>query len=175
MEEHPSRFLGIELGPMDTRRRDRLVLFAFLIVTLGVGAAASLFTEPNVSGWYQTLLRPAFDPPGWLFAPVWTALYLLMAYAAWRVWRASGWHSGALALYAIQLVLTFAWVPIFFALHRVDWALIEILFLLAAVLATTIAFFRRERLAGLLFLPHLGWTGFAAVLNAAVWQLNGAG
>ena len=173
MDEHPSEFLGIELGPMDTKRRDRLALFAFLIVTLAAGAIASLFTEPGVSEWYPSLAQPVFSPPAWIFAPVWTALYLLMGYAAWRVWRVSGLRNIAMALYALQLALNFIWPVIFFGQHKIEAAFIEILILLAAILMTTIAFWRRERLAGLLLLPYLGWVGFAAALNEAVWRLNG--
>lgn len=174
MDELPSNFFGFELGPMDSRRRDKLVLFVFLIVTLAVGALASLFTEPGVSVWYQTLSRPDFGPPNWLFAPIWTALYLLMAYAAWRVWCVSGLHNTAMALYAIQLALNFAWVPIFFALHWIETAFFEILILFAFVAAAAIAFWRRQPMAGLLLVPYLCWVGFAAALNGAIWKLNGA-
>ncbi|HEX3810338.1 MAG TPA: TspO/MBR family protein [Rhizomicrobium sp.] len=162
----------LDLGPMDNERRNKLVLFAFLLVTLAVGALSSIFTEPNVSGWYTTIARPSFDPPNWIFAPVWTALYALMAVAAWRVWRVNGWRSGAMALYAIQLALNFAWSFIFFSLHRIDLALGEIAVLLLAIAATTIIFFRRDAIAGLLFLPYLGWVAFAAFLNYSIWVLS---
>jgi tryptophan-rich sensory protein len=109
-----------------------------------------------------------------VFPPVWTTLYALMAVSAWRVWRLSGFHNAAMALYAIQLALNFAWSFIFFGAHRIELALVEILLLLVFILVTTIAFFRRETVACLLFLPYLGWVAFAAYLNYAIWRLNGA-
>jgi benzodiazapine receptor len=162
-------------GEIDAARRNKLVLFAFLLATLAVGALSSVFTEPGVSGWYTTIARPSFNPPNWIFAPVWTALYALMAVAAWRVWRVSGLRTTAMALYAIQLALNFVWSFLFFSLHRIDLALGEIVLLLAFILATAIAFFRRDTIAGLMFLPYLAWVGFAAVLTYSIWLLNGGG
>ena len=101
---------------------------------------------------------PSFAPPNWLFAPVWTTLYVLMAVAAWRVWRIAGTKSPEMAAYAVQLVFNFAWSAIFFAAHQIGLALVEICVLLVLILATTILFWRRDRLAGLLFLPYLAWT-----------------
>ena len=173
MKEHRSEYFGLELGTMDDKRRDKLALLGFLLVTLAVGAAGSVFTQPNVDGWYATIARPDFNPPNWVFAPVWTALYALMAVAAWRVWRAGGFKTVAMALYFIQLALNFAWSFIFFSVHRIDLALDEIAVLLVFILATTAAFFRRDAIAGLLFLPYLAWTLFAAYLNYAIWLLNG--
>jgi translocator protein len=152
---------------------ERRALYAFLIATLAVGLSASLFTEPEIAGWYADLVKPGFNPPNWIFAPVWTTLYVLMAVAAWRVWRLAGLRSVPLALYVVQLVLNFAWSLIFFAEHRVALALIDIAALWLAILGTTVAFFRRDALAGTLMLPYLAWVGFAAVLNYEVLRLNG--
>jgi translocator protein len=156
----------------DPNRARRRPLLVFLIVTLAVGAAASIFTEPNIDPWYAGLIRPGFAPPNWLFAPVWTALYILMAVAAFRVWRVSGTRSLEIIVYAVQLALNFAWSAIFFAAHQIGFAFAEICLLLIAILATAVLFWRRDRLAGLLFLPYLGWASFAAVLNHAFWALN---
>ena len=157
----------------DPKSPQRRPLYAFLIVTLGVGAAGSLFTKPNIPTWYAALNHPAMAPPNWVFAPVWTTLYVLMAVAAWRVWKSTGLKSPEMMAFAVQLALNFAWSAIFFALHRIAAALIEIAILDLAILATIILFFRRDRLAGLLFLPILACTGFATVLNHAFWKLNG--
>jgi tryptophan-rich sensory protein len=190
----------------DPKRRARRPLLFFLLVTLAVGAAASLFTEPSIPTWYAGLARPSFAPPNWVFAPVWTTLYVLMAVAAWRVWkrlRPASPARGALAegrgsrpsepsvvagprasadrwgliniemgAYGAQLVFNFGWSAIFFAAHQIGLALADIGLLLLLVLATTALFWRRDRVAGLLFLPYLLWTGFAAALNQGFWALN---
>lgn len=156
----------------DPKRAERRPLLFFILATLIVGAAGSVFTEPNIATWYTGLVHPSFAPPNWLFAPVWTTLYVVMAVAAWRVWRLAGTRSPEMIAYAMQLIFNFAWSAIFFAAHQIGLALVEIGLLLALILATTILFWRRDRLAGLLFLPYLAWTVFAAFLNHAFWSLN---
>jgi tryptophan-rich sensory protein len=156
----------------DPKRRARRPMLGFILVTLAVGALGSVFTEPSIPTWYAGLIHPAFAPPNWVFAPVWTALYVIMAVAAWRVWKVTGLKGAPLALYGIQLALNLAWSILFFGLHRIGLALAEIAVLWLAVLATTILFWRVDRIAGLMFLPYLAWTGFAAVLNLAFFQLN---
>ena len=156
---------------MNRKTTDLLALFALLAATLVVGFVASLATVTNIAGWYEGLHKPSFNPPNGVFAPVWTALYVLMAVAAWRVWRKAGLRP--LGLYAMQLALNGAWSFIFFGAHAVGAALAEIALLLALVLATMGSFWGKDRIAGLLFLPYAGWVLFAAVLNAAIWRLNG--
>jgi len=151
---------------------NRRILYAFVIGTLVVGVTASLFTEPNIAGWYAALAKPSFNPPNWIFAPVWTALYVMMAVATWRAWRVVGVMSVALMLYFLQLTLNFAWSLIFFAQHLVWVALLDIAALWIAILATAIAFFRADRGAGLLMLPYLAWVSFASALNYEIWRLN---
>jgi len=148
-------------------------LYLFLIATLGVGALASVFTAPAIPTWYAGLVHPAIAPPNWVFAPVWTALYILMAFAAWLVWKKTGLRSVEMAAFAIQLALNFAWSVLFFGLHRIGAAQVEIAVLDLAILVTAVLFFRRDRLAGLLLLPTLAWAGFATVLTREVWRLNG--
>ena len=157
---------------LDAAPGSRRPLYAFLILTLGVGAGASLFTTPQIPTWYASLNHPAIAPPNYIFAPVWTTLYVMMGFAAWRVWKKTGTRSLEMAVFAIQLALNFAWSGIFFALHSIGGALVEIAALDLAILATAILFFRRDRIAGLLMLPYLGWTVFATVLTHAFWRLN---
>ncbi|HMH66218.1 MAG TPA: TspO/MBR family protein [Rhizomicrobium sp.] len=157
----------------DPKKAQRRPLLAFLIVTLGVGASASLFTAPEIPTWYAGLVHPAIAPPNWIFAPVWTTLYVVMAFAAWRVWKQTGVKSVEMAAFAVQLILNFAWSGIFFGLHRIGAALVEIAALDLAILVTAGLFFRRDRPAGLLMLPYLAWTGFATALTHAFWKLNG--
>ncbi len=156
----------------DSKRASRRPLYIFLIITLGVGAAASLFTSPAIPTWYASLNHPAIAPPNYLFAPIWTTLYILMAFAAWRVWQKTGTRSVEMAVFAIQLALNFAWSGIFFGLHNIGGALMEIMALDLATLATAVLFFRRDPIGGLLMLPYLGWTVFASVLTHAFWRLN---
>jgi tryptophan-rich sensory protein len=156
----------------DPKKAQRRPLLFFLIATLGTGAVASLFTAPAIPAWFSSLNRPAFAPPNWLFAPVWTALYILMAFAAWRAWKKTGLRSLEMAVFAVQLALNLGWSVLFFGLHQIGAALIEIVVLDVAILATVVLFFRRDRLAGLLLLPYLGWALFATFLTRTIGQLN---
>jgi len=157
---------------LDAAPHSRRPLYLFLILTLGVGASTSLFTTPQIPTWYAGLNHPAITPPNYLFGPVWTALYILMAFAAWRVWKKAGTRSIEMAAFGLQLALNFGWSVAFFALHSIGGALVEIMALDLAILATIILFIRRDLVAGLLLLPYLGWTVFATVLTHAFWRLN---
>lgn len=146
-----------------------LVALCLAVAALGAG-----LTRASLGDWYPTLRKPSWNPPGWLFGPVWTLLYLAMALAAWLVWRRLGIAGAAtaLALFALQLALNLAWSAIFFAWRRPGWAAIEIVLLWVAILATLVEFARTSRGAALLLVPYLLWVGFAAVLNATIWQMN---
>ncbi|KPK13554.1 MAG: hypothetical protein AMJ67_17255 [Betaproteobacteria bacterium SG8_41] len=159
---------------LNQRHRDIAGLLAFLVICLGISAAGGAATASSVGTWYQTLQKPFFNPPNWLFAPVWTALYIMMAIAGWRVWRAHGLRGAraAMALFAVQLALNLAWSFLFFGYRMIGAALIEIILLLMAILVTTVLFWKRDRLAGILFVPYAGWVAFATILNFALWRLN---
>lgn len=137
-------------------------------------AAAWLGARFLPDEWYRGLNKPAWNPPNKIFAPVWTLLYLLMAIAAWLVWRRHGFAGAAvpLILYVIQLLLNAAWTWLFFGRHRVDAALADILVLWLVILATLISFWRLEPLASILLAPYLAWVSFAAVLTWTIWRLN---
>lgn len=143
-------------------------------IALGVGALGAWTTEPNVSVWYAGLNRPAFAPPHWLFGPVWTVLYILMAVAAWLVWlqRDAQKIRGALSWYFLQLLLNLGWSFVFFGMHRPDLAFLDILILWLAIGITFLLFRKVRPAAGYLFLPYWLWVSFAAVLNFAFWRLN---
>jgi tryptophan-rich sensory protein len=147
-------------------------LYVFLILTLGVGALASIVTTPSIPDWYARLVKPPFSPPDWLFAPVWTALYILMAVAGWRAWRITGTYSIEMAVFGLQLAFNGLWSFIFFAAHQIGSALLELAILWLLILSTAILFWRRNAAAGILLLPYLAWTGFAVALNLAIWALN---
>ncbi|MGF6773831.1 benzodiazapine receptor [Paraburkholderia sp. GAS199] len=145
-------------------------LVVFLVLTFAAAAAASQFLP---DAWYAGLQKPAFNPPNWVFPPAWTVLYVLMAVAAWRVWIRSG-LTAAIVLWVVQLLFNAAWMWLFFGLHRPGIALVDISILLALIVVLAVAFWRRDRWAGGLLLPYIGWVAFAAVLNHALWQLNPA-
>jgi len=148
-----------------------LMLGAFLAACFGVAALGGLFTAPAVRAWYPALAKPSWTPPSWLFGPVWTVLYAMMAVAAWLVWKRAGWNS-ALLLFAVQLALNGLWSPVFFGLHRPDWGFAVIVALWLAIAGTAAAFWKTSMPAGVLFLPYLAWVSYATVLNFALWRLN---
>lgn len=141
---------------------------------VAVGLISGLLTRTAISGWYATLVKPWFNPPNWIFGPVWTALYILMGVAAWMVWQQPVSHLRTLGLacFVVQLALNFLWSLIFFRWHSIGGALIEIVVLWLAIVATHVIFFHLQQLAGELILPYLAWVSFAAVLNAAIFRLN---
>lgn len=153
------------------RVRDAGHLAGWLLLTLAAAALGSFFMPGE---WYAQLKKPAWNPPNWIFGPVWTVLYALMAVAAWLVWRRGGWRSQrrALGWFLGQLALNALWSPLFFGLKNPGLAFAEILLLWLAILATLWAFWMTHRLAGTLLLPYLAWVSFAAVLNFTLWQLN---
>ena len=163
-----------QTGKLFASGRDVAGLIVFLVICLGISALGGLITATSVGSWYQALERPPFNPPDWVFAPVWSILYIMMAVAAWRVWRTAGFESRgkALVVFAVQLGLNLLWSFLFFGLQRIDLALIEILILLAVIIVNTVLFWRIDRLAGMLFVPYVLWVGFATMLNASLWWLN---
>ncbi len=151
-----------------------MVLLGLLALCLLVGLEAARFTIPSISGWYAGLIRPPLSPPNWLFGPVWTALYALMAVAAWLIWRLPADSGGEVALtfWGVQLAVNALWTPVFFGLRLIAPALAVVLLLFAAVALTCGAFWRLNRPAAILLMPYLAWVGFASYLNAGFWWLN---
>jgi len=149
-------------------------LFFWFALCFAVAGIGGRWTAGEITGWYRTLNRPAIAPPNWVFGPVWTLLYGLMAFAAWRVWLAppSPARSWALALFLVQLALNLGWTWIFFRKHAIGAALTEVIALWAAIAVTMLAFRRVEPGAGWLMAPYLAWVTFASVLNAAFWRIN---
>lgn len=157
--------------PSPSAGRSLAALAGWLLLTNSASATAVFV---STGGWYAELAKPTWNPPGWLFGPVWTVLNGMMAVAAWRVWRNGGWprQKATLGLFLFQWALNALWTPLFFGLHRPSWALAEILVLLGAILATLRAFWWVDRPAGVLLFPYAAWVSFAAVLNGAIWQMN---
>ena len=154
--------------------RHALGLAVSIVICFGAAWLGSLLTGPSVGGWYAALRKPPWTPPNWLFGPVWSALYLSMAIAAWLVWRKVELPGAKLALllFAVQLALNIGWSGIFFTLHMPGAALVEVLLLWISILATAVAFWPLSRAAAWLMTPYLVWVAFAATLNYAIWKLN---
>lgn len=147
-----------------------LAWLAVVFVAAGLGAIAS----SDAPAFYGQLAKPGWAPPASVFGPVWSVLYLLMAVAAWLVWRepASEARRGALTLFVVQLVVNALWSWLFFAWRQGGLAFLDVLALLGLVIATAAAFWRLHRAAGLMLLPYIAWVGFASALTWAVWQGN---
>lgn len=143
----------------------------WLVLTFGAAALGARFLPDE---WYRQLNKPTWNPPNSIFAPVWTVLYLLMAAAAWLVWRRYGINGALLPLilFIVQLLLNAAWTWLFFGLHRIRDALIDIIVLWLVIFTTLISFWSLEPLAGILLVPYLAWVSFAAVLTFTIWRLN---
>lgn len=159
-------------------RRHRLPDLAglafFVALCLGIGALGAAVTATSVKTWYADLVKPSFTPPNAVFGPVWTALYVLMAIAAWRVWRAADRDTtrGPLTLFALQLALNLGWSIVFFGLGKIGAAVATIVVLDVGVVVTLLAFRTIDRWAALLMVPYLAWVSFATVLNITLWRLN---
>jgi translocator protein len=151
--------------------RSALTLAGWLALTFAAASLGALFLPGE---WYAALKKPSWNPPNWIFGPVWTALYTIMAVAAWFVWRRGGWAAQRrpLLVFLAQLALNAAWTPLFFGLHRPGLAFAEIVLLWLAIAATLAAFCSVSRAAAWLLVPYLAWVSFAAVLNFTLWRLN---
>jgi benzodiazapine receptor len=151
--------------------KNLLGLAGWLLITF---AAAWIGSRYMPGAWYESLVKPSWNPPNAIFAPVWSILYILMGVAAWMVWRRSGFSAAgaALAIFIIQLFLNTLWSYLFFGLHRPDMAFFDIVALWVAVLFVMMLFWREDKYAGALMLPYLAWVSFASYLNFTLWRLN---
>ena len=154
--------------------QDWIALAVILLITFAASGIGGYFTAQSVKAWYPTLEKPSWNPPAWVFGPVWTALYALMAVAAWLVFRERLDHAilAPLALYGVQLALNALWSYLFFGLRNPLAGLVEIGVLWAAILGTLVLFWTVRPMAGWLLVPYLAWVSFAAFLNFALWRLN---
>ncbi len=146
-----------------------------IVICLVVGGISGLVTTNSIESWYSLINKPSFNPPNWIFGPVWTLLYILMGISAALVWN-KGWKKRevkqALTIFILQLVLNSLWTLIFFGLHNPLFAFIEIVILWVAIMLTILKFFKISRLSGYLMLPYILWVSFAGVLNLAIVLLN---
>lgn len=152
-----------------------LKLLVSVSVPLLIGFSSGFFTITDVGSWYQTIQKPAWNPPNWIFGPVWTTLYILMGIALFLIWKKEGNNKlkkAAIILFAIQLVLNFFWSIIFFNQHQIGWALVEIVILWLSILLTIFVFAKIDKIAAWLMVPYIAWVTFATILNFTIWQLN---
>ena len=159
--------------PLVPVSRQVLGLLGWLLLTFAAAAVGAV-ASAEARAFYGQLLRPSWAPPGWLFAPVWSVLYILMGVAAWLVWRAYGFKRGraALAYFIVQLAANALWTWLFFVWHQGALAFAEILLLWCLIVATVVSFWRLSSLAAVLLLPYLAWVTFASALTFSTWQLN---
>lgn len=144
-------------------------LSLWMIGTVGAGMVIGLLTRPGE--WYQQLAKPGFTPPGWVFGPVWTALYIVIAVVGWRVWEGSR-DRGLKLFWVLQMGLNFLWSPLFFGMQSIGGALVVIFALLGAIIAFVAHGWREDRTSAIMFLPYLAWVAFATLLNFSIWRLN---
>jgi translocator protein len=152
-----------------------LKLITSIIICLFTGFIGSIFTSPSIPTWYAALTKPSFDPPDWIFAPVWTTLFVLMGISLYLVWN-KGLQDKKVKIsmftFGIQLLLNVLWSFLFFGLHSPFYAFLEIIVLWIAIMLTIVNFSRVSRTAGFLLLPYICWVSFAAILNFSIWRLN---
>ena len=150
-------------------------LIIAIAIPVAVGAISGFFTATGVESWYQTINKPSWNPPGWIFGPVWTTLYVMMGIALFLVWKSDSsdiLKKTAIALFAIQLILNFFWSFIFFDQQQPGWALVEIIAMWIFILLTIFAFGNVSKLAAWLLVPYISWVSFATILNYTIWKLN---
>jgi tryptophan-rich sensory protein len=165
-------------SPAGSRAPSRLVsvavLLAFVLLTVAAGAGAGLLFPPGA--WFESLAKPTWNPPSWLFGPVWTTLYVMIGTSAWLVWREPGVSAserrGAWGLFAVQAVLNLGWTPLFFGLQAPGLAFLDISLLWMVLVWMTVRFGKIRSLAGYLLIPYVLWVSFALVLNGTIWLMN---
>ncbi len=150
-------------------------LIISILVPLAIGGLGAFFTAGGVDGWYLTIQKPAWNPPNWIFGPVWTTLYIMMGIALYLVWKSDASQilkKTAIAFFTVQLLLNFFWSIIFFHQQQIGWALVEIMVMWVAILLTIFAFANVSKLAAWLLVPYIAWVSFASILNYTIWKLN---
>lgn len=156
------------------KKNDTIKLVTAVSLTVVLGAVGGLVTSPEIPTWYAGLTKPSFNPPNWLFGPVWTTLYILMGISCYLIWKqpASSARNKALYLFIVQFALNFCWSFIFFGMHETGWALAEMMVLWITILITIVAFAKFSKTAAWLLVPYISWVSFAMLLNGAIWRLN---
>lgn len=161
--------------PKSTLPRSLRMALVAIVVVFVASAIGGLATGPNIPTWYDKIAKPWFTPPNWVFGPVWTLLYTMLAFAFWRILRMPAdtpGRKGAIGWFLTQIVLNAAWSVVFFGMRSPEMALVVIAGLWLSIVANMVAFMRLDRLAGWIFAPYIAWVSFAAALNVAIAWLN---
>jgi len=151
---------------------DLIRLIVSIVICQLVGVIGSIPNIKSIPGWYSKIKKPKFNPPSWIFGPVWTLLYLLMGISLYLIWNSGNANNLALVVFFVQLLLNFVWSFIFFGMKRPGWAFVEIVFLWVSILWTIILFYSISNVAAYLLIPYILWVSFAAILNFSIWFLN---
>ena len=156
------------------KRSNGIKLIISIVLCVSLGSVGGLVTVNEIPPWYATLNKPSFNPPNWLFGPVWTTLYVLMGISVYLIWKqpVSTERNKALQLFILQFILNFCWSFIFFGLHATGWALMEMIALWILILLSILHFAKHSKTAAWLLVPYIAWVSFALLLNAAIWRLN---
>jgi tryptophan-rich sensory protein len=172
--EKSSRSSLNETGRQPTVFQQGWALLGFIVLCFAVGGIGGVVTNSALYDWYPTIAKPTWTPPNWVFGPVWSALYFMMACAVWLVWRQGNAVSRTvpMACFGIQLMLNLVWSLLFFGWRSPSAAFVGVLLLWVSIAATARVFAGRSRIAGLMMAPYLAWTSFAAILNFYIWRLN---
>jgi benzodiazapine receptor len=160
---------------VERRKFNPLALIVSMVITVSIAVSASFFTISQIPGWYSTLNKPSFNPPNWLFGPVWSVLYIMIAVAAYLVWQrrsSNALYKTTRTIYIVQLLLNFLWSATFFGMHQVLGALVVIALLWVSIVATIHYFYKFNKVAAWLLVPYLLWVSFASVLNLYIYLLN---
>ncbi|MCH9643414.1 MAG: tryptophan-rich sensory protein [Gammaproteobacteria bacterium] len=144
----------------------------WVIICLGIASLAGWVTQANIPHWYSHIQKPSFNPPAWVFGPVWTVLYIMIGISGGIIWHQRKTMKTAFIFYLIQLVLNFSWSFIFFGAHEMGWAAIDIALLIVFIALTITYTFRAEKSASILLMPYFAWVVFAFILNISLWYLN---
>ena len=158
---------------LDKKSIVQLFFFIFLCLVLGNGLGG-YFTFISVEGWYQTLNKPSFNPPDWVFGPVWTTLYIFMGISIWLVWKSEKNKNRTIGIriFWLQLFFNVFWTYLFFGIQRIDLGMLEIIFLIFLIIINIFYFFKIDKIASYLLIPYIFWVSYAAVLNFKIWILN---
>jgi translocator protein len=160
---------------MQSQLSSRTKLIISIVLCLGGGFASGFFSQSGLNTWYMSINKPSWNPPAFLFGPVWTTLYILMGISLWTIWKSDSpeaYKKKALTIFGVQLFLNFIWSLLFFKFESPAWALVDILLMVVTIITTIFVFAESSKKAAWLLVPYICWVSFASILNYTIWSLN---